>query len=72
MDSLQTIGIQITMNYSVIDNSDMMAYKAHHNHSRLTSPSTGHPENRDQWLAWITQRWTNRTKRGQWPTRARG
>ena len=47
MDSLQTIGIKmITMNDSVMDNYEMMAPKAHHIQRRLTSPSTGHPENR--------------------------
>ena len=47
MDSLQTIGIQITMNYSVIDNQENDGSKAHHIHSRRASPSTDHPEDRD-------------------------
>ena len=43
MDILLTIGIQITMNYSVKDNLEMMAPKAHHIHSRQASPSTRPP-----------------------------
>ena len=43
MDSLQTIGIQITMNNSEIDNKEMLAPKTHHIHHKLASPSTGLP-----------------------------
>ena len=39
----RTIGTQVTTKYSVIDNKEMMAPKAHHNHSRLASPSTRLP-----------------------------
>ena len=39
----KTIAIQITMNYSEIDNKEMMAPKVHHIHRKLTSPSTGLP-----------------------------